>query len=120
MALGKQQLELHKDRLKDSRISFGQLKGLADHYTYGLANEGKETFKYMPFGPTQELLAYLLRRIEEAGGYIGEQSKIQTGFVMEELFTYRHFHYKLVAGMLVLSIFPFLLLREKARRFSSK
>ncbi|MEQ9862302.1 proline dehydrogenase family protein [Pectobacterium cacticida] len=43
----------------------GQLYGLGDHITYSLLQTGFRVCKYLPYGPLDKSLPYLLRRIEE-------------------------------------------------------
>ena len=40
--------------------------GLADHITYSLLDEGYFVQKYVPFGRTEIIIPYLLRRATEA------------------------------------------------------
>ena len=76
-----------------SQISFAQLKGLADKMTYGLADRGHYTFKYVPYGPTNHLVPYLLRRAEEAN-YIWTEGQKKLADIRHELFSVRKIHYK--------------------------
>ncbi|KAI9144378.1 FAD-linked oxidoreductase-like protein [Paraphysoderma sedebokerense] len=46
----------------DERIVFGQLKGMYDLLSYGLASKGYRGYKYIPYGPVEEVIPYLLRR----------------------------------------------------------
>ena len=46
-------------------VSFGQLLGMSDALTFSLAARGLPVFKYMPYGPLEEVTPYLLRRGEE-------------------------------------------------------
>lgn len=46
-------------------ISFAQLLGMADDLTHFLARNGHRVFKYLPYGPVKETLAYLMRRAQE-------------------------------------------------------
>ena len=49
--------------LKDSqRVRFGQLRGFSDQVTGGLAAENFKVYKYVPFGPTEQVMPYLIRR----------------------------------------------------------
>ena len=47
---------------KEANIKFGQLKGFSDPLTFSLAAEEVNIAKYLPFGPTEFLLPYLIRR----------------------------------------------------------
>lgn len=49
----------------DSPIFFGQLLGMGDHITASLAADGYSCYKYVPYGPVKESVAYLIRRLEE-------------------------------------------------------
>ncbi|WP_224554573.1 proline dehydrogenase family protein [Pectobacterium versatile] len=51
--------------LRAGRIWVGQLYGLGDHITYSLLQTGLRVCKYLPYGPLDKSLPYLLRRIEE-------------------------------------------------------
>lgn len=48
-----------------SDIYFGQLLGMGDHITNSLAEGGYNCYKYVPYGPVEESVAYLIRRLEE-------------------------------------------------------
>jgi proline dehydrogenase len=43
-----------------------QLKGFSDQITGTLANEGYKVFKYLPYGPTDTVMPYLVRRGQES------------------------------------------------------
>jgi len=47
------------------RVFFGQLLGMADHTTFTLAAHGLKAYKYVPYGPVDEVLPYLIRRAHE-------------------------------------------------------
>lgn len=89
---------------KNIQVSFAQLKGLSDKTTFGLAQRGHYTFKYLPYGPTNHLVPYLFRRAEEAS-YIWVEGQKKLEDVRNELFNVRKFHYKAgiaIAGGLIL------------------
>ena len=46
-------------------VAFGQLMGMADHLTYGLAAAKLKAYKYVPYGPVREVMPYLIRRAQE-------------------------------------------------------
>lgn len=50
---------------QDKRIYFAQLYGMSDNITYSLAEKGYNVAKYIPYGPVDEVLPYLIRRAEE-------------------------------------------------------
>lgn len=55
----------------DPRVYFGQLYAMCDHMSYGLAQEGYNIVKYVPFGPVRAVIPYLMRRMQENKGVIG-------------------------------------------------
>jgi proline dehydrogenase len=46
-------------------VYFGQLLGMADHLTFILGRNGYRAYKYVPFGPIEEVMPYLIRRAQE-------------------------------------------------------
>eukprot|EP00035_Acanthoeca_spectabilis_P005835 m.117864 g.117864 ORF g.117864 m.117864 type:complete len:612 (-) comp13213_c1_seq2:1523-3358(-) len=44
---------------------FGQLLGMGDHLTAAIAERGYRPYKYVPYGPIDECVAYLIRRVQE-------------------------------------------------------
>ncbi len=59
----------------DQRIEFSQLYGMSDHLTYNLASNGFSVSKYVPYGPMEEVLPYLLRRVEENSAIAGQTTR---------------------------------------------
>jgi len=49
----------------DNRVWFSQLLGMSDHITFNLSSSGYNTTKYVPFGPLNKVMPYLIRRAEE-------------------------------------------------------
>jgi len=97
----KRQKDLENEKIQ---ISFAQLKGLGDKITFKLAQKGHYTFKYLPYGPTHNLVPYLFRRAEEAS-YIWLEGKKKLVDVRKELFQNRKMHYKASAILGAFALF---------------
>eukprot|EP00899_Mesostigma_viride_P028364 jgi/Mesvir1/8712/Mv02644-RA.1 len=54
----------------DRRLQFSQLKGMADSLSLGLVKRGFQVSKYLPFGPVDVVVPYLLRRLDENKGML--------------------------------------------------
>jgi len=50
--------------LEENKFQFAQLLGMSDYLTYQL-NEKHMTYKYIPYGPLDEAVPYLTRRLQE-------------------------------------------------------
>lgn len=49
----------------ENQVVFGQLLGMSDSTSTRLVEQGMKVYKYLPFGPPQQVLPYLSRRILE-------------------------------------------------------
>lgn len=58
-----------------SGIYFSQLYGMSDNISFNLANAGYNVTKYLPYGPVEKTVPYLLRRAEENSAITGQMSK---------------------------------------------
>ncbi|KAL8440273.1 hypothetical protein Efla_004969 [Eimeria flavescens] len=65
------------------RVAFGQLYGMCDAASHGLAAAGFPVFKYLPFGPVEETVPYLIRRVQENGGVMGGARREVRSIVQE-------------------------------------
>lgn len=59
----------------DKRIYFAQLLGMSDHISFNLTHHHFNVAKYVPYGPVEEVMPYLLRRADENTSVAGQTSR---------------------------------------------
>jgi len=64
-------------------IYFSQLLGMSDHISFNLANAGYNVAKYVPYGPVNEVLPYLIRRAQENTSVKGQTGR-ELSLIMKE------------------------------------
>ena len=65
-------------------LNFCQLYGMSDYITFNLAQQGYNVAKYLPYGPVEEVIPYLIRRAEENTSITGEMSR-ELSLISKEL-----------------------------------
>ncbi|MCE9538779.1 MAG: proline dehydrogenase family protein [Bacteroidetes bacterium] len=71
-------VQLMKDKNiteNNKHIFFSQLLGMSDHISYNLADAGYNVAKYVPYGPVNEVLPYLIRRAQENTSVKGQTGR---------------------------------------------
>ena len=70
--------------LNHAHVHFSQLFGMSDNITYNLAKAGCSVSKYLPFGPIQDVIPYLMRRAQENTS-VGGQTGRELGLINKEM-----------------------------------
>ncbi|MEO6610632.1 MAG: proline dehydrogenase family protein [Chitinophagaceae bacterium] len=70
--------------LDHPHIHWSQLYGMSDNITFNLAHAGCSVSKYLPFGPINDVIPYLMRRAQENTSVKGQTGR-ELGLIKKEL-----------------------------------
>ncbi len=68
-------MEKHGVKHNDVRVWFAQLLGMSDNVSFNLAKAGFNVAKYVPYGPVEAVMPYLIRRASENTSVAGQSSR---------------------------------------------
>jgi proline dehydrogenase len=78
--------EMERQKKSHSQVYFGQLLGMADHLTFTLAAHQLQAYKYVPYGPVDEVMPYLIRRTQENSTLLGTPAVVtERAMIFSEL-----------------------------------
>ncbi len=68
-------IEKNGVKRNDPQVWFAQLMGMSDNISFNLAKAGYNVAKYVPYGPVEAVMPYLLRRASENTSVAGQSSR---------------------------------------------
>jgi proline dehydrogenase len=75
--------------LRHPHIHWSQLYGMSDNITFNLSKAGASVSKYLPFGPIEDVIPYLMRRAQENTSVKGQTGR-ELALIQKELDRRRH------------------------------
>jgi proline dehydrogenase len=79
-----QLMEKYAIEKSNKKVYFAQLLGMSDHISFNLGNEKYRVVKYVPYGPLEDVMPYLLRRAEENTSVAGQTGR-ELGLIQKEM-----------------------------------
>ncbi len=77
-------LEKSNLSMQHPHVHFSQLYGMSDNITFNLAKAGCSVSKYLPFGPIDDVIPYLMRRAQENSSVAGQTGR-ELSLINQEL-----------------------------------
>ncbi|NOT74493.1 MAG: proline dehydrogenase [Cyclobacteriaceae bacterium] len=77
-------MEKYNMKPNDDHVWFAQLLGMSDNISFNLAKAGYNVAKYVPYGPVEAVMPYLLRRAAENTSVAGQSSR-ELSLIRKEL-----------------------------------
>lgn len=68
-------MEEHEINHASERVWFSQLYGMSDNISFNLAHEDYNVAKYLPYGPVEDVMPYLMRRAQENTSVAGQTGR---------------------------------------------
>jgi len=68
-------MEDHRLPPQHKRVYFSQLFGMSDNISFNLAHQGYHVAKYLPYGPVEDVIPYLMRRAQENTSVAGQTGR---------------------------------------------
>jgi proline dehydrogenase len=69
---------------QSEQVHFSQLFGMSDNISFNLAKENFKVSKYLPYGPVEDVIPYLMRRAQENTSVAGQTGR-ELGLIKREL-----------------------------------
>ena len=82
--LAVEQMEKKSLPYNHPNLHFSQLYGMSDNITFNLAKAGFSVSKYLPFGPINDVIPYLMRRAQENSSVSGQTGR-ELGLIKKEV-----------------------------------